>query len=691
MLTRSKQRLLANNENINKENNLNGLKRKRSTKPKIQTNKENIIPKSIGYSLRSRSKPKENLILLKQKSENLVNRRGLKEKLVKNHNIIKTINEKPIKTNVLKDNNTATSNSNVNRDTLKEKGNNKTKITTIINNKNINLDINKNAKTKSSIKIKNQKDKLINDPNFIVLIQNKISKENIHNDTVNNDNKLKSKKVKIEIKENIGIDEDIVPDFKDENLEPKKIEKNDQKNILCKPSILKKKDNTSSKRKEKVTFDDKVKNINDSINISYNTSLEKKTSRSPDKIEIIKIDDSSPLKKHNNDLIVPFIRSDSENDFNSSKSTIDNSIIDDDHNLKRKSCDLSNKSLELLAEFNKGGKVQISDILESLNCNNSYKSSTPNNFNNTLLFLEESPINYTRILNEEMSFHTPLESSSFKSPEKEVSTISRNTSFQDSNSLSNFINISPISNSHLIRTDSDISHFDFQPDEFLDEGDVFNSDDKSLYSADELDEKIKKLLSGNDNFNLVMDDDNKNNLRYKPLSPDELNRKRKIRSNDGTAYVTNIPNIYRTDSFISHPKEIKTTVIEELNYDQPEKIYFNQDSSSDDPFGFSKAEKIYKSKQKYIKNEGTHTPISISGSYTSKKESHYLDNVNEILLQEHQQILESKKKKRNRKKIKIEDMEKLDSDDLEEIKKAKDEQMKLFKEIDDYVLKESMS
>jgi hypothetical protein len=36
----------------------------------------------------------------------------------------------------------------------------------------------------------------------------------------------------------------------------------------------------------------------------------------------------------------------------------------------------------------------------------------------------------------------------------------------------------------------------------MDESDLFNTDDKSsLYSMNELDEKIRKLLSGNDNIN----------------------------------------------------------------------------------------------------------------------------------------------------------------------------------------------
>jgi len=103
-------------------------------------------------------------------------------------------------------------------------------------------------------------------------------------------------------------------------------------------------------------------------------------------------------------------------------------------------------------------------------------------------------------------------------------------------------------------------------------------------------------------------------------------------------------------------------VVEEITYDQPENISYliqNQDSSSDDPFGFSKAEKVYKVKQQKLKNNEPRTPISHRQYYTSKKESHSLDSVNEILLQEHQQIIEAKKKNRNRKKINIEEMEQL--------------------------------
>ena len=109
---------------------------------------------------------------------------------------------------------------------------------------------------------------------------------------------------------------------------------------------------------------------------------------------------------------------------------------------------------------------------------------------------------------------------------------------------------------------------------------------------------------------------------------------------------------------------MEAPVVEEITYDQPENIsYLIQDqdaSSSDDPFGFSKAEKIYKTKQQQLKTNGPHTPVSSHKQYnTQKRESHSLDNVNEILLQEHQQIIEAKKKNRNRKKLNIEEMEQL--------------------------------
>jgi len=690
MLTRSKQRLLNNNENINKENSLGSLKRKRSTtKTKTQINKENVVPSSIGYALRSKAKPKENVLLLKSKNENVLNneRKVLKEKSIKSHNnIINKLMDKPFKTNVLKDHNNVL-NKKVSKP-LKEKTTLEKEETKVITTTTNNKTDGKKA-----------------DPKMVVLIEgNKLKKDLLKKIVTKDDTtdiEQNSKRIKIEkkennksqLKENIDNKQDINVSLQNEN----KNKKNDQKSLKSKPSILKKSNNTTvTKRREKVTFDDKVKNISNSLIIpdsfSSDSHLIDKTIANSDKNDKIKIDDSSPIKKQSNssDIIVPFIRLDS---LDSDKSTIstNSSSSNDDNKLSRKSSNLSDKSLELLAEFNRGGgKVQISDILESLNCKSHFKSSTPNGFNRTLLFLEESPINYTRILNEEMSVHTPL-NSSVKSPEKEVSSISQNTSFQDSNSISNFINISPISNSHIHRTDSDFSHLDIQPEELIDESDLFNTDDKSLlYSMDELDEKIKELLSGNDNFNLVSDDENKNIFRYKPLpTAEKLNEKSKTRSDELIPAMSN--HDFITSSSRVYPTRNETPVVEELTYDQPEDINFSQgSSSSDDPFGFSKAEKIYKSKQQQIKSGAPHTPVHTPRYYAAKKESHSLDNANEILLQEHQQIIESRKKNRNRKKIKVEDMEELNSDDLEELKKAKDQQMKYFQEIDDYVLNETV-
>ena len=658
MLTRSKQRLLSNNENINKENSLSSLKRKRSTtKTKTQINKENVVPSSIGYSLRSKTKPKENVLLLKSKNENVLNneRKVLKEKSIKSHNnIINKLMDKPFKANILKDHNNVINNKIAKP--LKEKTTVEKRETKIFTN-------NSNNKT----------DGKRVDPKMVVLIEgNKLQKDLLKKIETQNDTtdiEQNSKRIKIEkkddnksqLKEKINNKQNSSVSLQDEN----KDKKNDQNSLKSKPSILKKSNNSAvTKRREKVTFDDKVKNISNSLIIpdsfSSDSHLIDKTITNNDKNEKIKIDDLSPIKKQSNasDIIVPFIRLDSlESD--KSITSISSNSSNDDNKLSRKSSNLSDKSLELLTEFNKGGgKVQISDILESLNCKSHFKSSTPNGFNRTLLFLEESPINYTRILNEEMSVHTPL-SSSVKSPEKEVSSISQNTSFQDSNSISNFINISPISNSHIHRTDSDFSHLDIQPEELIDESDLFNTDDKSLlYSMDELDEKIKELLSGNDNFNLVSDDENKNILRYKPLPAEKLNEKSKNKNNKLIPAMSN--HDFITSSSRVYPTRNETPVVEELTYDQPEDINFSQgSSSSDDPFGFSKAEKIYKTKQQQIKSGAPHTPVHTPRYYAAKKESHSLDNANEILLQEHQQIIETRKKNRNRKKIKVEDMEEL--------------------------------
>lgn len=418
MLTRSKQRLLNNNENINKENSLGSLKRKRSTtKTKTQINKENVVPSSIGYALRSKAKPKENVLLLKSKNENVLNneRKVLKEKSIKSHNnIINKLMDKPFKTNVLKDHNNVL-NKKVSKP-LKEKTTLEKEETKVITTTTNNKTDGKKA-----------------DPKMVVLIEgNKLKKDLLKKIVTKDDTtdiEQNSKRIKIEkkennksqLKENIDNKQDINVSLQNEN----KNKKNDQKSLKSKPSILKKSNNTTvTKRREKVTFDDKVKNISNSLIIpdsfSSDSHLIDKTIANSDKNDKIKIDDSSPIKKQSNssDIIVPFIRLDS---LDSDKSTIstNSSSSNDDNKLSRKSSNLSDKSLELLAEFNRGGgKVQISDILESLNCKSHFKSSTPNGFNRTLLFLEESPINYTRILNEEMSVHTPL-NSSVKSPEKE--------------------------------------------------------------------------------------------------------------------------------------------------------------------------------------------------------------------------------------------------------------------------------
>ncbi|KAG4093954.1 hypothetical protein H8356DRAFT_1277489 [Neocallimastix lanati (nom. inval.)] len=623
MLTRSKQRLLENNENINinNENRLTSLKRKRSTKTKAKVDKENVIPTNIRYSLRSQNKLKDNGLVLKSKNDNIINKRGvLKEKLLKN-NIVNNVMKQSLKTNLLKEN--------------------------VATNKSIN---NKPLKAKKT-------DKVIN----------KIQKEDDKENDTTTSIEPKAKKIKTVEKDNKNKESKDIPKTKLE----KGIcnEKKDQKPSIMKSSLSKKKDNSIPKEKKKITFDDNVQHIENSLNYNDTFSID---SDYLDNIRIdetnskvLKIDESlSPIKKVNNELIVPFIRLDS--DTSSITSTSSNSNIESENNkMERKSSGLSDKSLELLTDFTKsGGKVQLSELLESLSGKRHIKSSSPNNFNKTLRFLEESPINYTRILNEEMNFNTP-QNGSVNFADKEVSNLSsQNTSFQVSNSLSNFINISPISNSDLPPTDSDYEHL--HSGEIIDESDIFNTDDKSsLYTMDELDEKIKKLLTDKNNDNLKRLETS--NYHYPPRS--------------------STPSYSRLG--------MEAPVVEEITYDQPENIsYLIQDqdaSSSDDPFGFSKAEKIYKTKQQQLKTNGPHTPVSSHKQYnTQKRESHSLDNVNEILLQEHQQIIEAKKKNRNRKKLNIEEMEQLNSDDLEEIKKAKDQQMKYFKEIDDYVLNETV-
>ncbi|ORX82946.1 hypothetical protein BCR32DRAFT_243802 [Anaeromyces robustus] len=722
MLTRSKQRLI-NNENINNEN-INSLKRKRSTKSKKQVDKENIVPSNIRYSLRSRNKIINNDLKLKPKNENIIikERKGLKEKLL--NNIVNVPTNNSSRKKVLKDHNN--------------------------NNNNIKDNNNNILKEKENSKIKNK---------VIVLIENNTIKKDAVVDkslTIPLTDEPRSKKAKIEKKEEkknglilksgdkqinsnkSKIAKQVNKDVKNEK-QISEILKNDQKIPLVKPSITKKKDNNNiTKEKKKISFNKKVKENDNSVFLvdsfsSNNDSIHniKKSINNHDDNHLSSIKEK---QKQTNDIIVPFIRLDSlDSDSTSTSTSTEINNIDKINNnkntLERKFSDLSDKSLEILNDIHMGGgKVQFSSILESLNSKGHLKSSTPNNFNKTLLFLEESPINYTRILNEEMNFHVPL-STSIKSPEKEVSNLSQNTSFQDSNSISNFINISPISNSDIRPTDSDFHEDHIQPCELIDESDLFNADDKSsLYSMDELDEKIKKLLSGNDNFNLVSDDDNNNILRYTPISPEKLNKKNNNKNNNNNNHENKNNTInpkkvniiasssksksnYKPDSeveskFKSFPKPnlssslSSSKAIKELNYNHS--IISNQfnlqrqdslssNSSSDDPFGFSKAEKIYKTKQQQIKN-GTHTPTPIPTVhfYTSRKESHSLDNANEILMKEHQDLIESRKKNRNRKKLKVEDMEELDSQDLKELKQAKDQQIKYFKEIDDYVLNESI-
>jgi len=696
MLTRSKQRLIQNNENINKENNINRLKRKRSNKSITQINKENLLPSTMKYSLRSQSKLKSKILTLKSKNENnIINEERV---ILKDKNLDKNVTnislKKQLKTNMLKEN--ATINKTVNK-TLKEKGHKN-------NNKVNNKDENKDSKVVVLIEGNKLKDKIIN----------KIHIEKKIDENKNDENKIEKeiKKIKIEKKqeekillkndkENKKIDK--AANKKDE-IKTKK-EKNDQKTAIKKSSIANKnkKNDLIPKEKKKITFDDNVQQIDNSIVISDSCSFSSINHTDSIKIKdsnnkIIDIDSLSPIKKNNNEIIVPFIKLDSDlsSFISTSSNSSSNNDIDSENKLERKSSGLSDKSLELLTDFTRGsGKVQLSDLLESLSGKEHIKSSTPNSFNKTLFFLEESPINYTRILNEEMNFHTPLNEST-KYPEKEVSNLSsQNTSFQDSNSLSNFINISPISNSDLHPTDSDFDNI--HSGELIDESDLFNTEDKSLlYSMDELDEKIKKLLSGNDNKNLITDDENKSIIKYTPISPESLN-KRKINNKTIASNTLNNNDVlehHRQYNPFPHYSKLgmEAPVVEEITYDDPENANYliHQDSSSDDPFGFSKAEKIYKTKQQKLKNSGPHTPISSNKlNYTQKKESHSLDSVNEILYQEHQQVLNAKKN-RNKKKIKIEDMEKLNSDDLKEIKQAKDEQMKYFKEIDEYVLNETI-
>jgi len=419
MLTRSKQRLIQNNENINKENNINRLKRKRSNKSITQINKENLLPSTMKYSLRSQSKLKSKILTLKSKNENnIINEERV---ILKDKNLDKNVTnislKKQLKTNMLKEN--ATINKTVNK-TLKEKGHKN-------NNKVNNKDENKDSKVVVLIEGNKLKDKIIN----------KIHIEKKIDENKNDENKIEKeiKKIKIEKKqeekillkndkENKKIDK--AANKKDE-IKTKK-EKNDQKTVIKKSSIANKnkKNDLIPKEKKKITFDDNVQQIDNSIVISDSCSFSSINHTDSIKIKdsnnkIIDIDSLSPIKKNNNEIIVPFIKLDSDlsSFISTSSNSSSNNDIDSENKLERKSSGLSDKSLELLTDFTRGsGKVQLSDLLESLSGKEHIKSSTPNSFNKTLFFLEESPINYTRILNEEMNFHTPLNEST-KYPEKE--------------------------------------------------------------------------------------------------------------------------------------------------------------------------------------------------------------------------------------------------------------------------------
>jgi len=659
MLTRSQQRLIESKKNINNEN-LKSLKRKRSTTTKKQVEKENFVPSSLRYSLRSRKKIENDGLKLKSKNENIINkeRSGLKEKLLKN--IVKVPIDSSLKKKTIKENNDDKITNDQNKKELKEDKNNK-----IVNND-----------------VRNKVVILIESNNF----QNNIKKEATDDKAAAAPlDEPRNKKAKIEKKEKkksilISKSEDKPINNKSKvEKQTNKIVKNDQKMGLAKSSISKKKDdNNNIKEKKKITFNDKIKENDKSVFIidsfsSNNDSInniKKLTNSNQDDDHLSSIKEKQK-QKQTNDIIVPFIRLDSlDSDTTSTSSSTEtnntNKVNSNKNTLERKFSDLSDKSLEILNEINAGsGKTHISSLLESLDSRGHLKSSTPNNFNRTLLFLEESPINYTRILNEEMNFHVPL-STRIKSPEKEVSNLSQNTSFQDSNTISNFINISPISNSDIQLTDSDFDRDCIQPCELIDESDLFNTDDKSsLYSVDELDEKIKKLLSASSSRSKS---DSKTKFEVKPIF---------------------------SSSSLSSSKNIKeltfnqSKALNQFNLRQQDSLSSN--SSSDDPFGFSKAEKIYKTKQQQIKS-GTHTPTSVPSIhyYNTQKDSHTIDNVNEILMKEHQNLIEYRKKNRNRKKLKVEDMEELDSQDLKELKQAKDQQIKYFKEIDDYVLNESI-
>jgi len=421
MLTRSKQRLIENNENINNEN-IHSLKRKRSTKTKKQVDKENFVPNSLRYSLRTRNKVENNVLKSKINNENIISneRKGLKEKIL--NNIANIPIDNSLKKKVLKDHNSNTTNDK-NKKILKEKENN-------------HKDINNSVKNKVVVLIENNK--LQN--NELNTIKKDAIVEKVATTT---SDEPKSKKVKIEKKE----EKKHIITLKSEdkqinNNKPKiekqttKIVKNDQKMASIKPSITKKKvDNNINKEKKKISFNNKVKEEDKSVFIvdsfSSNNDSINNIKKLTDKVNDKSTSSIKEKQKQTNDIIVPFIRLDSlDSDSTSiSTSTEPNNIDKANINktaLERKFSDLSDKSLEILNDIHMGGgKVQLSSLLESLNSRGHLKSSTPNNFNKTLLFLEESPINYTRILNEEMNFHNPLNTTSIKSPEKERYTTYR--------------------------------------------------------------------------------------------------------------------------------------------------------------------------------------------------------------------------------------------------------------------------
>lgn len=113
--------------------------------------------------------------------------------------------------------------------------------------------------------------------------------------------------------------------------------------------------------------------------------------------------------------------------------------------------------------------------------------------------------------------------------------------------------------------------------------------------------------------------------------------------------------------------------------------------SQDDPFGFTKAEKIYKDKKNQEKDKGEGNDEEENDHDIKSKRNNSLDNVNEILLKEHEEVLKRQKNRhrRNKKKENKEEEEK-DVFQNKELEKIKKEQIKYFQEIDDYKLEESV-